>query len=147
MRKEYSYGIIPFHKNTRWDIQVLLVQNKWSWHRWFPKWHQEQWEEPIQTATRELYEETWLNTKNIYEKIIKEKIYIDHSKEKNKWILIEKHCWYFVWETISKKVIKQKNEISNFIRLFIDEVEKKITYDSSRKVFQKAIQIILNPIF
>ena len=147
MKKEYSYGIIPFYKNTKWDIQVLLVQNKWSWHRWFPKWHQEKWEDPIHTAIRELYEETWLETKNIHNKIIKEKIYIDHSKEKDEWVLIEKHCWYFIWEVISKKVKKQKNEISNFIRLFIDKVENKITYDSSKKVFQKAIQIILNSVF
>lgn len=142
MKKEYSYGIIPILKNSDWSKDVLIIQNKWWEHRWFPKWHKEKWEKPIETAKRELSEETWLKIKKIISEKIFEEVYIDYTKKN--WSGIEKHSWYFVWEVKSRKLKLQKNEIKDALRLNQDNVEEKLTHDTSKKIFQQAKQTIIN---
>ncbi len=60
MRKERSYGIIALQKSsTFWNI--LLIQHTSSLHWAFPKGRPEVGEAPLDTAIRELKEETGLN--------------------------------------------------------------------------------------
>jgi len=53
---QYSYGIIPFLKEVS-QYKVLLVQHHGG-HRSFPKGQMESQETPLQTARREVFEET-----------------------------------------------------------------------------------------
>lgn len=59
MLKDSSYGIIPlmYHDDTQYTIMIHLSSGN---HRWIPKWHGEPWETPLESALRELYEETGL---------------------------------------------------------------------------------------
>ena len=57
-----SYGIIPIFKNKD-GFYVLLVKNSKGGHWGLPKGTPEKDEKPIDTATRELFEETGI--KNI----------------------------------------------------------------------------------
>lgn len=143
MKKEYSYGIIPISENNDWSKDVLIIQNK-SWaFRWFPKWHKKKWENPIETAKRELFEETWLRIKQIISLKILEEVYLYQKKN---WSEVEKHSWYFVWEVKSKKLKLQEKEIKDALRLNEDKVEDNLTNESSKKIFQEARKII-NPKF
>lgn len=144
MKKEYSFWIIPVFKEDNWSKEILIVQSKnWS-HRWFPKWHKEKWEKPLETAMRELFEETWLKIKQIINWELIEDPYIDYSQISKNWKIIEKHVWYFIWEVKSKKIKLQKKEIKDALRLTEDKIENNITHDSSKKIFQQAKSIINN---
>jgi len=57
MIKEYSYGTITLYKDKNGRVEILVV--KWAWYRWFPKWHIEEGETPVEAAVRELQEEAW----------------------------------------------------------------------------------------
>ncbi len=59
MLKDYAYGIIPLMQkdDTRYTIMIKLSSGN---HRWIPKWHGEPWETALESAMRELYEETGL---------------------------------------------------------------------------------------
>ncbi len=143
MVKEYSYWIIPIHKDIEWNIEVLIIKSKLRWHRWFPKWHKKKLEKPIETAMRELFEETWIKINNIDTQTVKQ-IYKDKYKVQKQWKSIEKYVWYFIYYTQSKEVKIQKNEIMDFLRLPIDKVEEKITHESLKIIFQEAKKAILN---
>ena len=54
--KESSFGIVPLYKHHN-SVDVLIVQHN-AGHWGFPKGHAEINETPLQTATRELEEET-----------------------------------------------------------------------------------------
>ncbi len=144
MFKEYSYWIVPIFQNLDWELQVLLIQNKWWWHRWFPKWHQEQWETPLQTAIRELQEETWLQIDKIqWQNILTEK-YIDYYTFQTQWKKIYKQVWYFIWYVQSQKVQIQQDEIINYQRIDINQAQDQLTHDWSKNILQQIKQTIQN---
>lgn len=143
MDREYSYWIIPIYKNIKWDIEVLIIKSKLRGHRWFPKWHKEDWETPIQTASRELFEETWIIINDIENNIFKE-TYKERYTLQREWKPIEKYVTYFVCYTQSKEVKIQKDEIIDFLWLAIDKVEEMFTHKSSKALFQEAQNAILN---
>lgn len=141
MKKEYSYGIIPISENSNWSKDVLIIQNKAGEFRWFPKWHKKKWEKPIETAKRELFEETWLRIKEIISLEMLEEVYLYQKKN---WSEVEKHSWYFVWEVKNKKLKLQEKEVKDALRLNEDKVEDKLTNESSKKIFQEVQKSILN---
>lgn len=59
MQQDFSYGIIPLMQkdNNRYTIMIHLASGN---HRWLPKWHGNPEETPLESAIRELYEETGL---------------------------------------------------------------------------------------
>lgn len=60
MQQDHSYGIIPLmQKDTaRYTIMIKLASGN---HRWLPKWHGEEGESALESAIRELHEETGLH--------------------------------------------------------------------------------------
>ena len=59
MQEDHSYWIIAFFENSNWEREFLLINQKsdnWSF-RWYPKWHPEKWENGLQAAKREFWEE------------------------------------------------------------------------------------------
>ncbi|MCF7835301.1 NUDIX domain-containing protein [Candidatus Gracilibacteria bacterium] len=143
MKKEYSYGIIPIYKDKNGNIEILLIQNKNGNHRGFPKGHMESGENGIETAVRELLEETGLIAQNI-QKIDTKELYIDYSKQKETGEPIEKHVGYFIGYINSKDIKIQKEEINNSIRLPLDQIEGQITHQSAKDILKEVKEIILH---
>lgn len=56
LKKDYAYGAVVFENNTK-DAHVLLIQQQ-DGHWGFPKGHPKKNETEIQTAKREILEET-----------------------------------------------------------------------------------------
>lgn len=57
MKKDISYGIIPFIMNENGEYEFFTIYQKEK-YRGFPKGHKEGEETDIETAIRELREET-----------------------------------------------------------------------------------------
>ena len=140
MLKEYSYWIIPVFQNLNWELQVLLIQNKWWWHRWFPKWHQEAWETPLHTAIRELQEETWLEIKQTQS----DNMFTEQYKFQTQSKKIYKQVWYFVWYVQSQDIQIQQDEIMDYKRINIDQAQDQITHDWAKNILQQVKQTIQN---
>ncbi len=136
---DISYGIIPLihHEDKIYTILVKLASGN---HRWLPKGHPEANETPVQTAIRELHEETGLtvsddqiNTSQVYTEsysfihptrgpIDKTVTYsIAHIAYPT-----DIYLWSHEWSEILEKRL-----------LTLDEAIALVTYDATREVLRK----------
>lgn len=124
--KDYAYGVIPLMKyeDIRHTILVHLASGN---HRWLPKWHMEIGETPLQSAIRELSEETGLSidSSQIDTSIIYEDQYhcFSHGQEVDKTVIyytaqlpytdVMKLSGYSEWdgEIFGKKIINLTDAI------------------------------------
>ena len=128
MTLEVSYGIIPFRCQLD-VIDVLLVQHQ-AGHWSFPKGRPGPKEHPIDTAQRELKEETGLNVKRL---IIPEENLIElyfFEREDGK---VQKKVEYFLAEVEGKLVI-QDEELRDSIWLTPDLIEDQATFPESKRL-------------
>ncbi len=131
---EISCGIIPVFIGDDKKEEFLLVKanNKFG-HFSFPKGHQEVNESFLDTAKRELKEETSLSCEKVFDDVI----FIDrYTREDNGF---KKEIYYFIALVGSKKVVLQKEEISDYIWSDETNILKKISYDSTRNIFYKVL--------
>jgi 8-oxo-dGTP pyrophosphatase MutT (NUDIX family) len=130
--KEKSAGVIVYFKNKK-KYEFLLLHYPGG-HWCFPKGHIEKGETTMEAALRELEEET--NIKNVqFEKNFFEKIhYFFTDKNKN---LISKEV-YFYLAKVAKKDVKISHEHKGFIWLEYKKARKKITFDNTREILDKA---------
>lgn len=138
MIQEVSCGIIPLFHNPDGEYEVLLVQNKWGRHRWFPKGHSEEDESPIQTAAREVHEETGISFVQVDEKIFREKYQFSRKDE-----TVDKHVQYFVGVTEDNHVTIDPKEIKAYVRLPLDQVREKLTFYSTRRIRDSVLKYLL----
>lgn len=129
--KEKSFGMIPLmQKDPNWF--VFLVQLRSGNHWGFPKGHSEKGETPIETARRELKEETSLHIDQLLSlpNLLEQYTYKKNGKQ------VEKIVQYFV-AIVSGKPKLPSPEILNGGYFTIKEALQKITYKESRNVLQK----------
>lgn len=121
MRLEKSCGAVIFKDNL-----VLLVQSK-KYHHWsFPKGHMEKGETELETANREILEET-----NIIVDI-DPSIYsiIQYSPFPN--VLKDVKYFYAIYKEGHE--IPQDTEISDILWLSVEDAMNKITFEQEKNV-------------
>lgn len=128
MVKEVSAGAIVY---TQIDDKFLylLVQNINGNHFSFPKGHVEKNESIIDTAKREVLEET-----GIYFEIVSSKM------ETNTYVMpngIYKDVYYFLGKAENQTINKQISEIKHAGWYYKEQVLKYLTYESDKIIFIK----------
>jgi 8-oxo-dGTP pyrophosphatase MutT (NUDIX family) len=135
MKNEKSFGIIPLRLwSKQW--QVLLVQHH-SGYWAFPKGHQELGETPLETAERELFEETGLNV----ETYLSTEAYSEHYFFRHHQELINKKVDYFIAK-VSGKVVLQQEEIQACQWLPLNEAVKQITFEAGKSLCSQVIEFL-----
>ncbi len=124
--KEKSCGCIIIENN-----RVLLVKhNKGHWG--FPKGHVEESETEIETALREVKEET-----NIDAEILDNKRYtVKYITDKGK----NKEVVYFIAKPITKDLNPQEEEVSDVKWFELEDAIKTITYNNSKELLKKVLK-------
>lgn len=123
-----SCGIIPFFVNEKGEREYLLVQLHHGAIS-FPKGHVEQGESFLQTAERELFEETGLSAKIISGHVFSEEYLIKKTNKK-----IHKSVYYFLGQVGKQELKIQEEEIKNFFWLPYEKAVDKINHKESRNV-------------
>ena len=139
---EKSIGIVPIKEDCENSNKILyfIIQHKNGFHFGFPKGHQNENESYLQTATRELREETNLEI----EKVINEKDPIkEHYTCVKKDENIEKDVFYFL-AFVKGEIKLDENEIIFGSWMSYEEAFDKITFDQSKNILKKAHNIIKN---
>lgn len=136
MTQDKSIGIIPVLKQHN-DFLFLLVHQV-AGHWAFPKGHPNANETELETAKRELSEETGLNTLEIIEGFRYRQRY---SFEKD-FEEIDKEVVFFIGFVNSEKVKIMESEVQSFSWLPFDECMKRLTYSESQKMLKEAYEYI-----
>ncbi|WP_457641657.1 NUDIX hydrolase [Persephonella sp.] len=128
---EFSAGGVVFRKTEDGKIEILLirVKNRWS----FPKGNIERGEPKDQAALREVKEETGVDAE-----------ILDYLGEVDYWYSIgltriHKFVYYYLMKYAGGDIVPQKEEIDEAKFIPIEDVEKTLSYETDKEIFERAI--------
>ena len=130
---EKSCGIVLFHSDDFLVIQHSTESNKVEGHWDFPKGHIENNETELETATRELHEETGIDNFRLIDNFRHK---ITYNVNKNSKV-IPKEVIFFLAESFTKS-IKLSSEHQNYNWLNFDLAHDRLTYANAKDVLLKA---------
>lgn len=136
MINETSFGMIPLKvQDGVWNVFLVKLHsgNHWS----FPKGRPNQGETPMETAGRELFEETGLRARRfITEEPLLEKYLFTRNGEQ-----ISKVVTYFVAE-VEGEVLLQHEEVSEGKWVPLSEAPQHITHSESKNICNQLIKLL-----
>ena len=136
MKKEFSFGVIPLQENEK-GVFVLLIFHKGGKHWSFPKGHKDPGESDLETATRELKEETGLDI----EKYLSEDPYMEsYTFYKLHEKVFKTVSYYPAFVTGELKL--QPEEILDAKWLPIQEAIAHLTFKEAKVICQKVFDLL-----
>ena len=131
-KREKSCGAVVYNPKKHSFLIIKMLNGNWG----FPKGHTEDQETDIQTAIREVMEETGINIEILdgFKKSIK---YIPFPEVLKKVI-------FFIGITEEEKVTIDRDEIEDYMWCSYEEALKMITYKPQRDVMESSLQFIKN---
>jgi 8-oxo-dGTP pyrophosphatase MutT (NUDIX family) len=132
--KDKSFGIIPIFKLEGENL-VLLVQHSHGNHWSLPKGHPEEGESEVETASRELFEETGLREPEILSEKVFEEYYEFTTKSGEP---IEKSVSYFIGLVSDPVVLIQEAEILDFKWLSFDDAIDEASFEGTKRILTDA---------
>jgi bis(5'-nucleosidyl)-tetraphosphatase len=136
IKKEFSFGVIPLQK-TEEGISVLLTLHKGGKHWGFPKGHQDPGETNLETAKRELKEETGLEIETLLLDVPFEESYTFYKFHEK---VRKTVCYYPAFVKGTLKL--QEEEIIDAKWHPVDEASKYMTFKEAREILEKALKLI-----
>jgi len=138
LKKDFSFGIVPVCKRGN-EYHVFIIKHiggHWS----FPKGHPEEGETPIETAKRELKEETGLEVSNILPETKLEENYMFQLEGEK----IQKKVVYFIG------VVKEPDEVVIDLSELIEgkwanlnEAPMHLTYEEAKRICRQTAQLLI----
>lgn len=132
---EKSCGILVFHQLNGGEEFLLLHYPSGHWD--LPKGHVEEGENEIETALRELEEETGMSSVDIKEGF-REKIHYDFRRHAE---LVSKDVIFFLGE-VSDKEVQISHEHKGFKWLSYEKALNKMTFENARGILKKGKKYI-----
>ena len=129
MRLEKSCGALVYRRH-REQIELLLIKNRYGGHWSFPKGHVEGRETEVQTALREVKEETGLD--------ISLQSGFRHAVEYIPRPYVKKQVVYFLGEATSNDLHMQEEEISRIIWMDIHKAYHMVTFKNDKNLIWMA---------
>ncbi len=133
MLHEKSCGAIVYRK-FHGNIEILLVKHVNSGHWSFPKGHVELGETEVETAQREILEETGIEV--IIDSSFRETVTYSPKKGTQKMVV------YFLAKAKGYDFIPQPDEIADIKWVEIGRAQSVLSYDNDRSIVSKARTII-----
>ncbi len=129
MINEKSCGAIVFRKHHG-NTEILLIKHVNSGHWSFPKGHVEANETEVETALREIKEETGIDV--IIDPTFRETVSYSPKKDTQKVVV------YFIAKAKNFEYIPQEEEISDIKWVEIGHALSILTYENDRSIVNKA---------
>ncbi len=137
MKRERSAGTIIFREYGEERYYLLLYYPVGHWD--FPKGHIEKKESEIETVMREVREETGIEDLEFIHGFRKEINYNFRKRDK----LVYKEVVFYLSKT-EKKEVKLSFEHKDYAWLPYEETMKRLNYDNSKNILEKAKIFIEN---
>ena len=129
MINEKSCGAIVYRKHHG-NTEILLIKHVNSGHWSFPKGHVEGAETEVETATREIKEETGLDV--IIDSTFRETVSYSPKKDTQKTVV------YFIAKAKNFDYTPQEEEISDIKWVEIGHALTILTYENDRSIVNKS---------
>ncbi len=130
MIKEKSCGALVFRKNAG-KTELLLIKHRCGGHWSFPKGHVESGENELQTALREIKEETGLEVS-----------LMDGFRQSVEYFPkphVKKQVVYFLGTPEGDDTVRrQEEEISEYRWCLLEDVEGMVTFKNDKKLVNEA---------
>lgn len=121
-----SYGIIPLFKDDK-GYKVLIVQNSKGGHWGLPKGTPENNESPMQTAIRELEEETGIQEKDIA--IQDNPTFLEQYSFEHNGVVYNKTNTYYIGFVDTMNIGENLDEINVAEWISLEDSKKKLTHE------------------
>lgn len=131
MKRECSCGVVPLKKEGD-RIFVLIIVHKGGKHRGFPKGHKDPGETDLQTAERELKEETGLSISRWISLVPYVEIYTFYKVRQK----IQKRVSYFP-AFVEGNLVLQSEEIVDARWVPIEEAQNYLTFKEAKDICKK----------
>ncbi len=138
MITEKSCGAVVFTKENG-HIKYVIIRSKEGFYG-FPKGHMEGTETEIQTALREVAEETGLSV-DIVGRFRTEDSYPFHRNGETR----RKHIVYFLAEYSDQTLRAQETELSSIDLMDFDTAISAFQFDSSKRILAEAHAFLMQP--
>jgi 8-oxo-dGTP pyrophosphatase MutT (NUDIX family) len=143
MLKEFSCGAV-IYKMKNDNPLFLLVNSKRSGIWGFPKGHIENGESEIETARREILEETGIKNIEFIKNFRRKDIYIiggvtSCTDERQ----VEKHSIYFLASALEDALDFDKNEIFKLKWTSINQAQDMLSFVNQKKIINSAYNLII----
>lgn len=134
-----TFGCVPFTHVEGGDVRVLMILNTSEGDHWeFPKGMQDEGETGVETAVRELKEETGLTGELVEGKFIDLEFDSVFKGEKcHKTVR-----YYFCKVSPDAAVVPQESEIRAYEWLKLDELEERATYPEMKGAAREVVAVL-----
>ncbi|MBR6336271.1 MAG: NUDIX domain-containing protein [Ruminococcus sp.] len=133
MLHEKSCGAIVYRK-YHGNTEILLIKHVNSGHWSFPKGHVEGDETEVETAKREILEETGIEVN--LDPTFRETVSYSPKKDTQKIVV------YFIAKAKNTDYVPQEDEIAEIKWVEIDRAGSVLAYDNDRSIVNKAKKFI-----
>lgn len=133
MQHEKSCGAIVYRR-SHGNLEILLIRHINSGHWSFPKGHVEAGETEVETALREIREETSIDV--IIDPTFRETVSYCPKRDTQKVVV------YFIAKAKNYDFVPQLEEISEIRWVAIDHAASMLTYENDKNIVIKARQVI-----
>ena len=136
-KEDFSYGIVPIYQENKYFYVFILLNRGGYWS--FPKGHPDEGETHIETAKRELREETNLEVSEILSKpSLKETYTFKQNHE-----LIHKHVEYYIAFVKNPKEFQvDLKEVMEGKWVEINQAPMFLTFEEAKKICREAAQFL-----
>ena len=129
MQYEKSCGAVVYRK-YHGNTEILLIKHVNSGHWSFPKGHVEAGETEVETAKREIMEETSIEA--LIDSTFRETVSYSPKKD------VQKEVVYFIAKAKNTNFVLQKSEVSEAKWVDINYAYNILTYDNDKNIVNKA---------
>lgn len=141
MQEDHSYWIIAFFENSNGEREFLLINQKSDngSFRWYPKWHAEKWEDWLQAAKREFFEEVGIkNVQIIWDKTC-DTDYIFHRE----WLPdMHKTVTFWIWKVENKDVNIQIEELNWYKWANFESAINLLSHKNYKDLLKKLVKYL-----
>ena len=130
MKREKSCGALVYRITQNGQKELLFIKHRHGTHWSFPKGHMEEGENEVQTALREVKEETGLDID--LEGDFRQSV--EYYPKPN----VKKQVVYFLGHARNDHVVRQEEEISEYKWCLLDEADTMVTFKNDKHLINEA---------
>lgn len=134
--EDQSFGIVPVYQNGK-ETHVFILRHL-SGYWGFPKGHPNPGETPLETAKRELFEETQLNV----DQVLSDKMLQESYSFRIDGKTIHKTVSYFIASVTSTHTVIDSKEAREGKWVDINEAPMHLTFKEAQRICRESCQIL-----